>query len=185
MFILQKIEKILVPYFSTDEINEIEKILSITGETQVTPSHVNITENKKVDFRAFISSAQIDLLITYAEKKLSPTKYIQFLLILGETIKNSGEYDAAVSIFNSLLNSAGDQSKLASIKINSYLAIADIYEKQAFWKESLDLIKKAKNAFKHQKDNKGIAFCENFLGTIFGEQGNIKKAKSYFEASFS
>jgi hypothetical protein len=29
---LQKIEKILVPYFNADEINEIKKILSVTNE---------------------------------------------------------------------------------------------------------------------------------------------------------
>jgi adenylate cyclase len=185
VFILQKIEKILVPYFNADEINEIKKILSVNDEKQPVSSPDVIKENKEVDSRALISRAQIDLLITYAEKKLSPIKLIQFLLILGETIKSSGEYDAAVSIFNSLLNSTGDESKLASIKINCYLAIADIYEKQAYWKESLVLVKKAKNAFRLQKDTKGIAFCENFRGTIYGEQGNIKKAKSHFERSLS
>jgi tetratricopeptide (TPR) repeat protein len=167
VFILQKIEKILVPYFTTDEINEIKKILSVS------------------DKKKLLSRAQIDLLITYAEKKLSQNKLIQFLLILGETIKNSGEYDAAISIFNSLVNTASGNSKLSNIKINCYLAIADIYERQAYWKESLVLVNKAKNAFKLQKDNKGIAFCENFLGTIYGERGNIKKAKSHFEVSLS
>ena len=167
MFILQKIEKILVLYFTTDEINEIKKLLSVTDDEHL------------------LTRDQTDLLITYAEKKLSHIKHIQFLLLLGESIKNSGEYDAAVGIFNSLVETAGDEHKLANIKINCYLTIADIYEKRAFWKESLILVKKAKNAFKLQKDNKGIAYCENFLGTIYGEQGNIKKAKHHFEMSLS
>src|SRR5664280_1459982 len=154
-------------YFSSDEINEIKKILSVTDEKQL------------------VSRAQIDLLITYAENKLSQNKLIQFLITLGETVKSSGEYDAALSIFDSLVRSTGNESKLSNIKINCYLAIADIYEKQAYWKESLLLVKKAKNAFRSQKDNKGIAFCENFLGTIYGERGNIKKAKSHFEKSLS
>jgi tetratricopeptide (TPR) repeat protein len=166
-FILQKIEKILVPYFSTDEINEIKKILSVTDEKQL------------------VSRAQIDLLITYAENKLSQNKLIQFLITLGETVKSSGEYDVALSIFDSLVRTTGNESKLSNIKINCYLAIADIYEKQAYWKESLALVRKAKHAFRLKKDDKGIAFCENFLGTIYGERGNIKKAKSYFEMSLS
>jgi tetratricopeptide (TPR) repeat protein len=182
---LQKIEKILVPYFSTDEIYEINKVLSVTGEEWLVSSPVVTKQNKEVDSRALISRAQIDLLITYAEKKLSHLKQIQFFLTLGEIVKCSGEYDAAISIFDSLMRTAGNESKLSNIKINCYLAIADIYELQAYWKESLVLVKKAKNAFKLQKDNKGIAFCENFLGTIYGERGNIKKAKSYFEQSLS
>jgi len=182
---MQKIEKILIPYFNPDEINEINKILSLSSEQQLDSTLYITEENKKVDSRAIISQAQIDLLITYAEKKLTYNKNIQFLLILGETIKSRGEYTAAVSIFYSLLNDTGDDSRLASIKINCYLAIADIFEKQAFWKESLTLIKKAKNAFNLQKDNKGLATCENILGTIYGEQGNIKKAKSHFERSLS
>jgi adenylate cyclase len=182
---LQKIEKILVQYFSTDEINEIKQVLSVTGEKWLVSSPDVTRQNKEVDSRAIISRAQIDLLITFAQKKLSHLKQIQFFLTLGETVKRSGDYDAAVSIFDSLLRSAGNESKLSNIKINCYLAIADIYEKQAYWKESLALVKKARNAFKLQKDNKGIAFCENFLGTIFGERGNIKKAKSHFELSLS
>jgi len=185
VFILYKIEKILIPYFNEDEINEIKKILFVTSEKWLVSFPDIIKENKEVDSRALISRAQIDLLITYSEKKLPYNKRIQFLLILGETIKNNGEYDGAVSIFNSLVNTAGDENKLASIKINCYLAIADIYEKRAFWKESLVLVKKAKNAFRLQKDNKGIAFCENFLGTIYGERGDINKAKSHFEKSLS
>ena len=185
MFVLQKIEKILDTYFDAEDISEIRKIISLTSRKWLVSSPDVIKENKKVDSRAIISRAQIDLLITYAEKKLSHNKHIQFLIILGETIKNSGGYDAAVTIFNSLVNIVGDESKLASIKINCYLAIADIYEKQAYWQESLALVKKAKNAFRLLKDNKGIAFCENFLGTIYGERGNIKKAKSHFEKSLS
>jgi hypothetical protein len=185
VFILQKIEKILVPYFNTDEINEIKKILSVTDKKRLVSSPDVIEEFKKVDSRVFLSRSQIDLLITYAEKKLSRNKLIQFLIILGETIKNSGEFDAAVCIFNSLLNITDDENKLVNIKINCYLAIADLYEKQAYWKESLALVKKASNAFKLQNDKKGIALCENFLGTIYGERGNIKNAKSHFERSLS
>jgi tetratricopeptide (TPR) repeat protein len=182
---LQKIEKILVPYFSADEIHEIKKLLSVTDENWLVSSPDVTRQNKEVDSRAIISRAQIDLLITYAQNKLSHLKQIQFFLTLGETVKNRGEYDSAVSIFNSIVTTTGNESKLSHIKINCYLAIADIYEKQAYWKESLVLVKKAKNEFKLQKDNKGIAFCENFLGTIYGERGNIKKAKSHFEVSLS
>jgi tetratricopeptide (TPR) repeat protein len=172
---LQKIEKIFVPFFSIEEINEIRKISS--------PDFVK--ENKKVDSQALISRAQIDLLITYSENKLSTSKLIQFLLVFGETLKNGGQYDAAVSIFNSLLNKIGDESKFANIKINSYLAIADIYEKQAYLNECLLLVKKARNASKALKDYEGIAYCENFFGTVYGDRGNIKKAKSHFENSLS
>lgn len=185
MVILQKIEKILVPYFNTDEIGEINNILSVPFKNQSVSSPGFNEENKEVGLPSVISRAQIDLLITYAGEKLSRIKLIQFLITLGETLKSSGEYDAAIGIFNSILNTAGNESKLFNIKTNCYLAIADIFEKQAYWKESLALVKKAKKAFKLKKDNKGVAFCENFLGTIYGERGDIKKAKSHFEVSVS
>jgi tetratricopeptide (TPR) repeat protein len=182
---LQKIEKILKPYFSSDETNELKKILFVTEEKQFVSSPDKSTQNKEVDYWAFIPRAQIDLLITYAEKKLPRIKHIQFFLTLAESVKSNGEYDSAVSIFNSLVKTTGDESKLAGIKINCYLAIADIYEKQAYWKECLALVNKAKNACKLQNDNKGIAFCENFLGTVYGERGDIKRAKFHFELSLS
>ncbi|MDR3667525.1 MAG: tetratricopeptide repeat protein [Ignavibacteriaceae bacterium] len=182
---MQKIEKILIPFFSTDQIHEIKQILSVSDENWLISSPVVTSQNNEVDSRAKISRAQIDLLITYAQKKLSHLKQVQFFLTLGNTVKKTGEYDAAISIFDSLLLATGNESKLSNIKINCFLAIADIYEKQAYWKESLTLVKKARNAYKLQKDNNGIAFCENFLGTIFGERGNIKKAKSHFELSLS
>jgi tetratricopeptide (TPR) repeat protein len=182
---LQNIDKILIPYFSKDEINEIRKILSAKGDKRLVSSREVTKESKKVDPWASPSRAQVDLLITYASKKLNRNKFIQFLLTLGETLKNRGQYDSAISIFNSIVDSAGIETKLANIKINCYLAIADIYEKQAYWNECLMLVKKAKNAFQQLNDNKGIAFCENFLGTVWGERGEIKKAKSHFELSLS
>lgn len=182
---MQKIEKILIPYFSADQIHEIKQILSVTDDNGSVSSPVVTSQNKEVDSRAKISRAQIDLLITFAQNKLSTLKQVQFFLSIGETVKRKGEYDAAISIFDSLLLTTGNESKLSNIKINCYLAIADIYEKRGYWKESLTLVKKARNAYKTQNDYLGIAFCENFLGTIFGERGNIKKAKSHFELSLS
>ena len=164
---MQNIEKILVPHFSIDEIDQIKKIFSETDERQL------------------VSRAQIDLLITYAENKLSQNKLIQFLITLGEAVKSNGEYDIAISIFDSLLKTTGNDRNLSNIKINCYLALADIYEKQAYWKESLALVKKARNAFSLKKDDRGLAVCENFMGTIYGERGDIKKAKDHFEMSLS
>ncbi|MDR3611022.1 MAG: tetratricopeptide repeat protein [Ignavibacteriaceae bacterium] len=182
---MQTIEKILAPYFSSDEIDELKKILLVTEQKQLVSSTDRSTQNKEVDAWTFIPRAQIDLLITYAEKKLPRIRRIQFFLTLAESIKSNGQYDSAVSLFNSLVKNAGDENKLAGIKINCYLAIADIYEKQAYWKECLTVVNKARNAYKLQKDNKGIAFCENFLGTVYGERGNIKRAKAHFELSLS
>lgn len=131
--ILHNVEKILVPHFSADEIGQIKKIFSETDENQL------------------ISRPQVDLLITYAQNKLSQNKLIQFLITLGEAAKNNGEYDIALDIFDSLLKTASNNSNLSNIKINCFLALADIYEKQAYWKESLALVKKAKNAFTLKK----------------------------------
>lgn len=180
-----KFEKILIPYFRPDEIIEIDRLLSGTNDTQLISSSDSNKEIADSVNEFSISQPQIDLLITFAQNKLSNNKLVQFFLILGETVKNSGEYLAAISIFNYLLNIDSENGKLASIKINSYLAIADIYEKQAYWKESIVFIKKARTDFEALGDYKGIARCENLLGTMFGEQGEIRKAKAHFEKSLS
>jgi tetratricopeptide (TPR) repeat protein len=185
LFVFRKIEQVIINYFKPEDVNEIKKILSqAIDSTGKTFPQLDV-EGQMPGNDFSLSQTQIDLLITYTENKLSRNKLIEFLLILAETIKTCGYYSAAINIFNYLLDVASDEGKSVSIKINVYLAIADIYQKQAYWKESLSFIKKARNAFEELNDRKGIARCENLLGTLYGEQGNLKKALSHFEKSLS
>jgi len=182
VFVFRKIEQVIISYFRPEDVDEIKKILSQAvelGELYV-PEDVGNGGNELT-----LSQTRIDLLITFAENKLSRNKLIEFFLILAETCKTCGYYKAAFNIFNCLLEISSDDRKTASIKINSYLAIADIYQKQAFWKESLLFIKKARKSFEELKDRKGIARCENLLGTLYGEQGDLQKALIHFEKSLA
>lgn len=184
VFVFRKIEQVIKSYFKAEDFDEIRKILAQADILKEDSLPVNNRHRKNCD-NFTLSQTRIDLLITYAENRLSRNKLVEFFLILAETLKTCGYYTAAVNIFNCLLDISSDESKLANIKINCYLAIADIYQKQAYWKESLSYIKKAKNAFEKIRDRRGIARCENLLGTLYGEQGDLKKALSHFEKSLS
>jgi tetratricopeptide (TPR) repeat protein len=185
LFVFRKIEQVILTYFKPEEVSEIKKILLQTIDlTEMTFPEID-GKDKKSEKGFSLSQSRIDILITYAENRLSRNKLIEFLLILGETTKTLGHYQAAINVFNRLLDISDNEEKLSNIKINSYLAIADIYQRQAYWKESLSFIKKAKNAFEVIKDRKGIARCENLLGTLYGEQGDLKKALNHFEKSLS
>ena len=61
---MQKIEKILVPYFSTDEIQEIKKLLSVTDDNWLVSSPDLISQNKKINRSAVF----LVLLLIFFEK---------------------------------------------------------------------------------------------------------------------
>jgi len=124
---------------------------------------------------------QIDLLITYAEKKLSPEKLIELIIFLGQFAITSGENQAGIDIHEKLVNIAENTPEMTHIKANAYLAIGEIYSRQAQWEHSLNYLAKADEIFKKHDDLKGNIHCENLLGTIQGDKGSLDKAKEHFE----
>ncbi len=63
--------------------------------------------------------------------------------------------------------------------------MGELYSRQAQWSLSFYNIKKSKALFEKQNDFSGIAKCENLLGTIYGDLGDLKKAKTHFEKGLS
>lgn len=123
----------------------------------------------------------IDLLITFAESKLLKNKFFEFLLSIGQLTITSGEFALAIDIHEKILAQTKNQTEFNSIIANAYLALADLMSRQAQWDQCFRNAKKAISIFQEIKDRKGIARCNNLLGTVYGDLGDLKKAKEYFE----
>ena len=135
--------------------------------------HINTQDSKE--------RVRIDRIITFSEKNLSPEKFCKFLNELGHICLSEGKLDLANEIFRK----ANKLSNNDQIKAESLLGIADVFSRRAKWLRSLETIKQARALFKSLSDNHGLAKCENFLGTLYGEKGDIIKAKKHLLTSLS
>jgi len=184
--IIKNLERILSHYLGAGEISEYKKLLS-----EFLPSYEykgNASIKKQLEPQITASEkyqATLDTLVTFTKYKLPKNKFVEMLLHLGETSISLGENSAASKLFLYVISEVKDEPSLANLVAHSYLSLADVHSRQADWKNSIKYINLAKKIFSKQKDLKGIAKCENLLGTIEGEKGNLKKANVHFEKSLS
>ncbi len=136
--------------------------------------------DRELDRDMFNSRLQVDFLMTYAQNKLDNNTYIRFLIHLGEFTLSSGEFNSSIEIFERILHCSRRERSLNDISAHAYLALGNIYSRQAKWEMSLGYIKKANVIFKRIKDLEGSAKCENLLGTIYGDFGEPKLAEIHF-----
>jgi tetratricopeptide (TPR) repeat protein len=136
-------------------------------------------------FNSYYFNTKLDQLITYAEKKFRGNKLLSFYIYLGEFAVTNGEMDAAYSIYEKVIEESAKDSKFTDIQANAFLSIGEIYSRQAKWNSSIKFIKRALLLFRNSRNNKGLGRCENLLGTIYGDMGNITKAKEHFESAFN
>jgi len=183
---IKNLEKLASLYLEAGEINEYKKLLSGSG-SKIQP---NASVSDQEQLQHSMSSpekyqAAIDILITYAKGKLSKSRFYQLAFHIGDRSIFLGELSAALKVFSLIISEIKEEETLQNIVAQCYLALGDIYSRQADWKTSIKNIKLASGIFKKYKDFKGIAKCENLIGTIQGEKGEIKKAKAHFEKSIS
>lgn len=182
------VKNILSNYFDKNQIKEFKKIVfrsyksGIKHKNKIPVSYKqqpgsNLQENTYLLF--------IDLLLTFATDNLNKAKLIELMLYLGETCIAHGELEIASQIYTQILSKINNEDRLENIAGHSLLALSEINSRQAKWDKSINFINQAKKNFSKQNDIKGIAKCNNMLGTIYGDRGNIKKAKEYFENSLS
>lgn len=136
--------------------------------------------DRDLDMDLFNYRLQVDFLMTYAQNQLDKTTYIRFLIHLGEFTISAGEFNSSIEIFERILQCSRRERSLNDISAHAYLALGNIYSRQAKWEMSLGYIKKANLIFKRIKDLAGSAKCENLLGTIYGDFGELKLAEMHF-----
>jgi len=181
------VKNILSNYFDKNQIKEFKELVSGSSELKKKQKKIRKSDKKQLDPDLSKSTypLYIDLLITYSTGKLHESKLIELMLYLGETCIAHGELEIASRIYTRILSGISNGDRLGSIVAHSLLALAEINSRQAKWDKSIDFINQAKKHFRKQNDIKGTAKCNNMLGTIYGDRGNIKKAKEYFENSLS
>lgn len=185
MLKIEQIDNLLREFFSSEQVAEIKKMLSSTESKKLEAYLKDAGKPLINDKERHNEQIKLDFIVTYAKDKLSSSRFIEFLLNSAESLKDKGEYRVSLDLYDHLLHIAEKDSKLANIRTNCFLAKADLFQREAKWDESLLFLKRARKEFEKVRDLKGSAKCENLLGTIYGEKGNIKKAKFHFEKSLS
>ena len=176
--------EILEIFFSDTEINQFQrtvakkKVLSNRSASKLTK-----TDRKQIEFEPSKQTEiqrQIDLLITLASEKLSSNKYLVLIQSLGKYCIMIGEFDSAKTLFEKIINVSKKEKNLFILEADAFLNLSEIYRWKTQWQDSFACARKASNLYKKNNDSKGLASCLNVTGTIYGEQGNFKKARDYF-----
>jgi tetratricopeptide (TPR) repeat protein len=154
---------------------------SSTGNTKTPKKPAGYISSESL--KLIQTDLQIDFIITKAETELTEDKLLALLSRLGNYFINSGEFTPAVYIFEKLVAISNSKDKLTKTTGDALLSLADIFSRQALWGISLNYINEAYKVYKKLNNNKGCADCENLLGTIHGELGNLNQAYTHFEKS--
>ena len=127
--------------------------------------------------------SNIDLIITFAENKVTQKKYIDLLFALGESCSIHGKIDIAKELFNKIVEKKGDD--FLNIRGYANLQLAIIESNQANWNNTKRNLGSALKIFTESNDKIGLAECGNLLGTIEAEKGKIKIAKLHLENAYA
>jgi tetratricopeptide (TPR) repeat protein len=128
---------------------------------------------------------EVDQAITYSERKLSLDKFLDFLGNIGALSIAHGEVALSTDIANKMLSITKTDDRFINITAYIFYNFAEIYSRQAMWKESQAHIKKAISFFEKQGDIAGLAKSENLFGAIYAGRGYTKSAKLHFQKALS
>ncbi|MDY0083434.1 MAG: tetratricopeptide repeat protein, partial [Ignavibacteriaceae bacterium] len=180
----KSISEILPDFFNKNQVDEFLHIfrssLRSKSDTEVF-QQVNLPDFKVETGLSYRS--QIDLLVTFAENKLEREKFLSLLLYLGQASITNGEFSAAIDVNEKIINLTRNDRDMTNLAANAHLLIGEIYSRQASWQNCLESINTAIRLFSSINDIKGVAKCENLLGTVYGDLGNIQKAVENFESA--
>ncbi len=174
------VEDALKNFFDKSARKEFINKLSV--ETNQKDFTKDSSKDRIVDISTSLQTRfQIDQLITFAESKMDEEKFIQFLIYIGQLTILAGENPIALEIHEKIIRLCNDKTEMTDIRANAFLAIGEIYSRQAQWELSIGYLDRSIKIFREENDTKGNIHCQNILGTIHGDQGNLNKAKEHFE----
>jgi len=172
-------------FFDPNQIEDLFKQLNI-DDTANTSSINKSDETLDVSFPSgVITKSQIDLLVTFASTRISEDNFLVLLLLLSNVTLTYGDFNTSINLCDKLISLSSDNPLLSDIAANAYLVKGEIFSRQANWELSFSEINRARNLFLAINDNSGIAKCENLLGTIYGDLGDLTNAMEHFESALS
>ena len=127
----------------------------------------------------------IDRIITITEKKLTSIKHLHLLLNLAKLSLNRGELFLSSDIYSQVLFRTTNKEEFQAQSANALKGLGEVSALQAKWNESFSYVRKAKKIFEQINDIKGVASCENVLGTFYAERGVLDSAKEFFESGLN
>jgi tetratricopeptide (TPR) repeat protein len=170
--VMKKTTLMLNGFFKSEQIAPfVEMFENKFRQEEHEYSQCNDSMFEKISQRQFI-----DKLITTAKNDLDTETYYKFLLELAGILAESEQIHLAEEI---LMKSLGEV-KAERYYAESLLATADIYIRKAYWNNSISLIKQSKEIFARINDVSGLAKCENLLGILYGERGDLIKSRAHF-----
>ena len=170
---------LLKEYFSNDELNRLNLKINPPkqGSDKVTGMINDFYRNQlQINISNYSERIKIDRTVTFSEKTLQSDKFYKFLLDLSQLCLSRGRLNLA----NELFKKVNRNSNNTVLKAESLLGLADVFSRRANWQRSLVEIEDAESIYIGLNDNSGLAKCEKLLGYIYGERGDLAKAKDYF-----
>lgn len=123
----------------------------------------------------------IHSIISFAEKRISEEFLFKLMHDLSHLMIFNGELDFATEICEDLIVKIGGNTNYSSVEADAYLALGKIAWSQAYWDLSIGYTQKAYELYQIKMDPHGYAKCENMLGTISGEKGDVLEAYDHFK----
>lgn len=175
----EDIKSLLGNYFDQTEIDTFTSKLKKSNEKNSPNELINkfYTQQLNIDYDFAKDRMEIDRAITFAMKKLSKEKFLTFLCNLGQICTGHGKLNLAFEV----LSKAVKESENKKDKADSLLLLSDVHSRRAEWKKSIEVLNTAKDLFNSIHDHNGVGKCENILGAIYGEKGELELAKIHFE----
>lgn len=184
--ILKEIAEFLKEYFSEEETAQIYSMLNETNTVFLEPYKTDPENEQQINSEMNSGSSlrnQIDKLLSFVESGMSTEKFIELSLGLTQLLIYSGEYDVAENTLEQL--SKNELDDFQGLKAEVFLLHSKIEWNRGEWKKSTSFCKKAYLLYNEIDDTYGMSNCENMLGNIAGEKGEINKAQAHLEKALN
>ena len=183
--LVKDIEGLLSNYLGKKEAEGFSKKLEKENVSEVKKSKKLFTRSSDQVNSIITEGAKgrelIHSIISFAEERISEEFLLKLMHDLSQLMIFNGELDIATEICEDLIVKIGGNANYSSIEADAYLALAKIAWSQAYWELSIGYVQKAYAFYQIKGDHHGYAKCENMLGTISGEQGDVLEAYDHFK----
>lgn len=178
-----EVNKLLSSYLNKKELKSFQEKIGASTKKQSAGDVINnfYAKQLKVEYELTKDRMEIDRSITYAKKNLEKNQYLNFLRTLGQICTAHGKSNMAFEILNNAVRESGN----AEDKAQSLFLLSDVHSRKAEWRKSIDVLGEAKRLFESACNKNGSSKCENLLGVIFAEKGELEEAKVHFILSLS